>query len=229
VKGKLIDVVFEEKTIEAIVIDPNGLGESKPTLGMGFGMTERHIGIPQNTLSTWSKTNDSDESKSPIEQGTETHPNLFLMSPSKKVYPLHRIVDENNREQLVIEASDWMELAADVLETPGKIRRTTQVKIIQFLKWFAVKGFYASCYTQLFGAYTAVDDSLITALQQRVNYLEQLADELSIQNALLEHQYSQALYRMDSAGLLQPVTDDDSPYLSDWEADVNGDEESDRP
>jgi hypothetical protein len=224
-KGKLVDVVFEEKTIEAIVIDPDGLGEGKPTLGMGFGMTERHIGIPQNTLSTWSKPKDLDGSKALAGQSLETHPNLFLMSPSKKAYPLHRIVDENNREQLVIEASDWMELAADVLETPGKIRRTTQVKIIQFLKWFAVKGFYASSYTQLFGSYTLEDDSRVTALQQRLDYLERLTSELSTENALLEHQYNQALYRMDSAGLLQPMTDDDESYLCDWEADVNGEEE----
>jgi hypothetical protein len=52
-----------------------------------------------------------------------------------------------------------------------------------------------------------------------------LIDELSIQNAMLEHQYNQALYRMDSAGLLQSMVDDDAPYLYDWEADVNGEEE----
>jgi hypothetical protein len=54
---------------------------------------------------------------------------------------------------------------------------------------------------------------------------QETLEVFTIQNATLEHQYNQALYRMDSAGLLQPMTDDDESYLCDWEADVNGEEE----
>jgi hypothetical protein len=48
--GDLIVVTYEDREFTAIVIDPNGMGEGEPSVGFGFRMAERHIGIPQPTL-----------------------------------------------------------------------------------------------------------------------------------------------------------------------------------
>ena len=34
--GSLITVTFEEREFQAIVIDPNGLGQGEPSIGFGF-------------------------------------------------------------------------------------------------------------------------------------------------------------------------------------------------
>lgn len=43
-------VTYEDREFTAIVIDPDELGEGEPSVGFGFRMAERHIGIPQPTL-----------------------------------------------------------------------------------------------------------------------------------------------------------------------------------
>ena len=48
--GSLITVTFEEREFQAIVIDPNGLGQGEPSIGFGFRMAQKHIGIPRQTL-----------------------------------------------------------------------------------------------------------------------------------------------------------------------------------
>lgn len=53
-----------------------------------------------------------------------------------------------------------------------------------------------------------------------------LIDELSIQNALLEHRYNQSLYRLDSAGLIEVMPEEFSEYQYDWEFDL-GEEDDD--
>jgi hypothetical protein len=187
--GKLIEVDFWGKPLEAIVIDPNGQGEGKPTIGMGFGMTERHMGIEQSTLSRWTQ-------KEPI--GSDA--NKICMSlklPSGKLLSVMQITDENNREQLVIEASDWSLMATDVLKKPGKLRAETKDRIIDFLAWFAVKGFYASCYSQLFGAYTAEDDNRVSQLLKENQKLQEELGELAVEYAMLEYQHDQLKYEND--------------------------------
>ena len=62
----------------------------------------------------------------------------------------------------MLEVSDWVVLASDVLKKPGKVSKPTQHKLIDFLTWFAVKGFYAEAYTTLKGAYTAKDSRATT-------------------------------------------------------------------
>ena len=54
---------------------------------------------------------------------------------------------------------------------------------------------------------------------------EEKISNLAVENALLEHRYNQSLYRLDSAGLLEAVPENDSPYLYDWEADLQGEDE----
>lgn len=187
--GKLIEVDFWGKSLEAIVIDPNGQAEGKPTIGMGFGMTERHMGIEQSTLSRWTQKDSFDTDASKI--------CMSLKLPSGKRLTLMQITDEKNREQLVIEASDWSLMAADVLKKPGKLRAETKDRVIDFLAWFAVKGFYASCYSQLFGAYTAVDDATVGQLLKENALLKEELGDLTIEYARLEHRNDQLKYEND--------------------------------
>jgi hypothetical protein len=63
----------------------------------------------------------------------------------------------------VLEVSDWVALASDVLKKPGKVSKPTQHKLIDFLAWFAVKGFYAEAYAELKGAYTEADSRAVSA------------------------------------------------------------------
>ena len=43
-KGQVIQVPFNQRVLDAIVIDPNGLAESQPSIGMGFRMMSKHGG-----------------------------------------------------------------------------------------------------------------------------------------------------------------------------------------
>jgi hypothetical protein len=187
--GKLIEVDLWGNSLEAIVIDPNGQGEGKPTIGMGFGMTERHMGIDQSTLSRWTEKGDLEADANNI--------CMSLKLPSGRRLTLMQITDENNREQIVIEASDWSLMATDVLKKPGKLRLETKEKVIDFLAWFAVKGFYASCYSNLFGAYTAEDDNRISQLLTENQQLREEVSELVAENALLEYRTGQLMYERD--------------------------------
>lgn len=183
--GKLIEIDFENRQVEAIVIDPNGLGEGKPTVGLGLRMTERHMGIDHSVLSRWTSHSGADKICT------------TLKAPSGKAFPLVRIIDETNNEQLVIEASNWMDLAVDVLKKPGKLRKETQDKLIDFLAWFAAKGFYSGCYTKLLGVYTSSDDQSVSKLIQEKKQLEIELECLSNEYALLEHRYDRQRYTID--------------------------------
>lgn len=90
--GDRITLVYEGKEFDVIIIDPNGLGEGQPSVGFGFRMAERYMGIPQPTLSTW--VIDSD--------GV-----TWLELPSKKTLRVIDIVGNDNNNYSVIEASDW--------------------------------------------------------------------------------------------------------------------------
>lgn len=184
--GKLIEVDFEDRQIEAIVIDPNGLGEGKPSIGLGLRMTERHMGIDHSVLSRWIQ-----------KEGGASTICTTLKTPSGKPFTLVQIVDENNNEQLAIEASDWMALASDVLKHPGRVKKETQHKLIDFMSWYAVKGFYASTYAQAFGAYTKDDDSLVSQLQNKIYQLQELTDTLSNELALSERLRDRQQYAID--------------------------------
>ena len=44
-----------------------------------------------------------------------------LKTPSGKAYSVSRIIGEDNNEYVVLEVSDWVALAIDVLKKPGKV------------------------------------------------------------------------------------------------------------
>lgn len=49
--GQIIPLRYANRDLKAIVIAPNGLGTGKPSIDMGFRGMDRHIGVPQTTLS----------------------------------------------------------------------------------------------------------------------------------------------------------------------------------
>ena len=84
--GTSIEVDFEGRTIEAVVLDPNGRGENQPSIGLGFRMTEKYIGIPHDTLSRWNKGGANLERKT-------------LKLPSGKLLRVVQIFDQRNGSQ----------------------------------------------------------------------------------------------------------------------------------
>ena len=138
--GDRITVTYADRDFEAIIIDPNGLGKDQPSFGLGFMMAAKYIGIPQATLSD-----------RVIGIGDDKH----LKNPSGKTFRVIGISGIDCNEYLVIEAGDWFSLAADVLVNPGKTRKATKEKIAEFIRWFAITGFYASANIALKGTFTA--------------------------------------------------------------------------
>jgi len=152
-RGQIVNVEFENREFEAIVIDPNGLGTNQPSIGFGFTMMARHGGLPQSTSSQW----------------VEGHPNTgdeCLKLPSGNSYKVIRIFGLNNNEYFVLEVSDWVDVAVDVIKNPSKVRKPTKDKLVDFLRWFAVKGFYADAYATLKGSYTKADKRVLSAWVQ---------------------------------------------------------------
>ena len=148
-KGQLIKINYEGREFEVIVIDPNGIGQGQPTIGFGFRMMDRYSGLPYNTLSQWLEgVPDSDEK--------------CLKTPSGNTYNVFRINSLDKNEYVVLEVRDWFDLAFDVLEKPGRVSKSTKSKLLQFVKWFAIKGFYADVYAALKDSYTAKDSRVLS-------------------------------------------------------------------
>jgi hypothetical protein len=131
---------------KAVIIDPNGLGEGRPTIGMGFRGMDRHIWIPRQTLS---------DRVSEIEGGK------YLKLPSGNTFGVSEIDAEDGNQYLLVEASDWVALARDWAKNPGKLRKPARDGLIDFLAWFAAEGVYAQAYTILKRVYTQEDDERV--------------------------------------------------------------------
>ena len=147
-KGDRITLSYEGRDFEVIVIDPNGLGEGQPSVGFGFRMGEKYVGPAQSTLSDWVT-------------GSEGVRNLKL--PSGKLLRVTDLKVSDGNNYSVVEASDWVALAVDVLINPGRTGKGMRAKLGDFLTWFAIKGFYAESYVALRGVYTAKDSRATTA------------------------------------------------------------------
>lgn len=145
--GSIVKVVYEGREFEAIVIAPNGLGPGQPSIGFGFRMADRNVGIPQPTLSGW--VIESEESKA-------------LKPPSGKDYRVIDILAVDGNTYSVVEASDWFAIAIDLLINPGRTGKGLRTKLGDFISWFAVKGFYAEAYVAFKGVYTAKDSRATT-------------------------------------------------------------------
>ncbi|AFZ35965.1 hypothetical protein Sta7437_2428 [Stanieria cyanosphaera PCC 7437] len=105
--GQKITLTYEDREFEVIVIDPHGLGRNQPLIGFGFRMAERHIGIKHNTLSDWLM-------KESVFESGRNNESYSLKLPSGKRLRVVEILGTDNNEYMVIEASDWVDLAGDV-------------------------------------------------------------------------------------------------------------------
>ena len=76
---------------------------------------------------------------------------------------MSQIIGEDNNEYLVLEISQWVNLAADVIKKKGKVGKKAFNGLVDFLSWFAVKGFYADAYASLKGAFTEADSRSVSA------------------------------------------------------------------
>jgi len=146
-RGDLVTLSFEGREFQVVVIDPDGLGKDQPTVGFGFRMMERYAGISQSTLTDWV---------------TGQQPDRYLKLPSGKALRVTDITGSDGNEYAVIEATDWFELAVDLLVNPGRTAKGLKQKLGDFLKWFAVKGFYAESYVALKGVYSDKDSRATT-------------------------------------------------------------------
>jgi hypothetical protein len=145
--GDRISVNYHDKSFDVIVIDPNGLGEGQPSVGFGFRMMEKYAGIPQPTLSCWV-----------IEKEGLT----LLKLPSDKAFRVIDILGNDNNYYKVVEATDWFDLCFDLIENPGRTSKNLKTKLLAFIRWFTIKGFYAEAYTALKGVYTDKDSRATT-------------------------------------------------------------------
>lgn len=171
--GTIVKVEFEDREIEAIVIDPDGLGRGQPSIGLGFRMAEKYMGLKHNTLSDWTTVESGFV-------GGRTNETKSLKAPSGNAFRVVEIHGLDGNTYKVIEAADWVRLTMDVLKHPGRTGKATKNKLIDFLGWFAVKGFYADAYTVIKGQYTAKDtravsqwfQSRVAGMKQRKRYTD---------------------------------------------------------
>ena len=157
--GQLITLNYEGREFEVIVIDPNGLGRNQPSVGFGLRMMSKYGGIPEQTLSDW-------VTKESAFEGDRLNEFNLLKLSSGKTFRVTALTGLDNNEYLVLEVSEWVASAADVLKTPKRVTKPTQNNLIDFLSWFAVKGFYADAYANLKGAYTEADSRAVSAWMQ---------------------------------------------------------------
>ena len=141
--GDRLIVTYADRDFEVIIIDPDGLGKGQPSFGFGFRMAEKYIGIDNTTLSRRVLQIDDDRR---------------LKNPSGKTFRVLQINGADGNEYSVIEVGDWFALSADVLVSPGKTRKATKEKVAEFIRWFAITGFYASANVALKGSFTAKDE-----------------------------------------------------------------------
>ena len=144
--GQILPLRYKDREIKALIIDPNGLGEGRPTIGMGFRGMDRHIGVPQQTLT---------------DRVTEIEGVRCLKLPSGNTFRVTEILGEDNNQYLLVEAADWVALATDWAKNPGKLRKKTRDGIIDFLAWYAAEGIYAQAYTLLKNVYTDEDSQVL--------------------------------------------------------------------
>lgn len=211
--GQILSLPYRDGLMmRVIVIDPDGQGEGRPTLGMGFGMTEENLGLPKSTLSRWtldSVANNecntlealSDNDLVPLQDSECNTPTKLLKSPSGNSYRVLQIPDETGNTQLVIEGCDWVDLACDVSDSPGKVKKATVDKLNSFVRWLAKKGFYSTVYAQILGSYERADDNKlnehIDKLKQENQSLKEQLEEFSNELALAEYRNDRQNYLVD--------------------------------
>ncbi len=105
--GQIVPLRYKSREIQVIIIDPNGLGPDKPSIGLGLRGMDRHIGIPRQTLS---------------DRVSEIEGVKYLKLLSGNTFRVSEINAEDGNNYLLVEASDWVALAREWAKNPGKLR-----------------------------------------------------------------------------------------------------------
>lgn len=152
--GQLIPLSFLGRDFTVVVIDPDGLGPGRPTVGIGLRGMSRHTNMPVSTLvrRIIEVSSEDDDSLTP---------GKFLKLPSGKLFKVIPIDANDGNTYQVIEAADWVELSKEWAKKPGRLGAETKNGLIDFLAWFAAEGFYAAAYTLLKRTYTYEDSQTI--------------------------------------------------------------------
>ena len=144
--GQLIPINFKGRSFDAVIIDPDGLGVGKPTIGLGYRGMSRHTDVPAQTF---------------VDRVSEIEGVNYLKLPSGNTYRVSEIAANNGNTYRVIEASDWVTLVGDWAKNPGRLGKKAKNGLIDFLTWYAAEGMYAAAYTIIKRAYTYEDSQII--------------------------------------------------------------------
>ncbi|MBE9064485.1 hypothetical protein [cf. Phormidesmis sp. LEGE 11477] len=154
--GQLLPLSFLGREFTVVVIDPNGLGPGKPTVGIGLRGMSRHTNMPVSTLvRRVIEVAADEEAEDTLEAGK------YLKLPSGKLFKITPVEANDGNTYQVIEAADWVELSKEWAKKPGRLGTETKNGLIDFLGWFAAEGFYAAAYTVLKRTYTYEDSQRI--------------------------------------------------------------------
>ncbi|MEO0374162.1 MAG: hypothetical protein AAF329_05930, partial [Cyanobacteria bacterium P01_A01_bin.17] len=145
-KGQIIPIQFKGRAFNAVVIDPDGLGSKRPTVGIGYRSMSRHTNVPAQTF---------------VDRVSEIEGVNYLKLPSGKLFRVSEIEANDGNTYRVIEASDWVDLVSDWAKNPGRLRTKARNGLIDFLAWYAAEGLYAAAYTFLKQTYTREDNEII--------------------------------------------------------------------
>lgn len=152
--GQVFPIKFKDREFRAVVINPDGFGYNRPTIGVGYRSMSRHTDVPVNTIIQ--RVVDIAP-----EEGDPNTGGKFLKLPSGKLFRVIQISGNDGNDYSVIEVADWVELVSDWAKNPGKLRTKAKNGLIDFLAWFAAEGLYAEAYTFLKETYTREDSASI--------------------------------------------------------------------
>lgn len=144
--GQLVPIEYRGRQFNAIIIDPDGLGAGKPTVGLGYRGMSRHTDVPAQTF---------------VDRVSEIEGVSVLKLPSGKTFRVSEIEANDGNTYRVIEASDWVALVSDWAKNPGRLGKKAKNGLIDFLTWYAAEGLYAAAYTVIKRAYTYEDSQII--------------------------------------------------------------------
>lgn len=153
--GQLLPLSFLGREFTVVVIDPNGLGPGKPTVGIGLRGMSRHTNMPVSTLVRRVIEVSEEDTVGELAAGK------YLKLPSGKHFKITPVDANDGNTYQVIEAADWVELSKEWAKKPGRLGTETKNGLIDFLGWFAAEGFYAAAYTVLKRTYTYEDSQRI--------------------------------------------------------------------
>jgi len=129
--GQKIVLDFQGDDLEAIIIDPNGVGKGQPSVGLDLRTMVQHGLLPQMTLSDWIESVNKD----------------WIKLPSGNTLKVHRLdIDE----VFVVEICAWIMLSVN-----------SPLDDIDFPRTPAIHGFYADAYAISKGEFTKEDSKAI--------------------------------------------------------------------